>query len=117
MEHRRWIGDDFYFVFALVDFLDDDPIDQLLDRAGACTGWHAGRDPQRARLPLRLRHDDAAAFLGGAAGRQCGGRLARPVPVPRPGDRIEIDGDAFLIQGEPVRDRERLVWTVNLRPA
>ena len=39
------------------------------------------------------------------------------VTNPRPGDRIEIDGDAFLIQGEPVRDRERLVWTVDLRPA
>jgi len=39
------------------------------------------------------------------------------VPQPRPGDRIEIDGEAFLIQGEPVRDRERLVWTVDLRPA
>lgn len=39
------------------------------------------------------------------------------VPAPRPGDRIEIDGDAFLIQGEPARDRERLVWTVDLRPA
>ena len=39
------------------------------------------------------------------------------VPAPRPGDRIEIDSDAFLIQGEPVRDRERLVWTVDLRPA
>lgn len=36
---------------------------------------------------------------------------------PRPGDRVEIDGDAFLVQGEPVRDRERLVWTVDLRPA
>jgi len=39
------------------------------------------------------------------------------VPNPRPGDRIEIDGEAFLIQSEPVRDRERLVWTVDLRPA
>ena len=39
------------------------------------------------------------------------------VPNPRTGDRLEIDGDAFLIQGEPVRDRERLVWTVDLRPA
>jgi hypothetical protein len=39
------------------------------------------------------------------------------VPVPRPDDRIEIDAEAFLIQGEPVRDRERLVWTVDLRPA
>lgn len=37
------------------------------------------------------------------------------VPAPRPGDRLEIDGEAFLIQGEPVRDRERLVWTVDLR--
>lgn len=39
------------------------------------------------------------------------------VPAPRPGDRIEIDGDAFLVQGEPVRDRERLIWTLDLRPA
>ena len=39
------------------------------------------------------------------------------VPNPRPGDRIEIDGDAFLMQGEPVRDHERLVWTIDLRPA
>ena len=39
------------------------------------------------------------------------------VADPRPGDRIEIDGEAFLIQGEPVRDRERLFWTVDLRPA
>ncbi|MCE8512293.1 hypothetical protein KBY22_06285 [Ruegeria pomeroyi] len=43
-------------------------------------------------------------------------RLAE-VPSPRPGDRIEIDGEPFLVQGEPVRDRERLIWTVELRPA
>lgn len=42
---------------------------------------------------------------------------AAEVPAPRPGDRLEMNGDAFLIQGEPVRDRERLVWTVDLRPA
>jgi len=39
------------------------------------------------------------------------------VATPRPGDRVEIDGEAFIIQGEPVRDRERLIWTVDLRPA
>jgi hypothetical protein len=39
------------------------------------------------------------------------------VPNPRPGDRIEIDGEGYLIQGEPVRDRERLVWTLTLHPA
>ena len=39
------------------------------------------------------------------------------VPAPRPGDRIEIAGEAFLIQGEPVRDRERLIWSLDLRPS
>lgn len=39
------------------------------------------------------------------------------VAEPRPGDRIEIAGEAFLVQGEPQRDRERLVWAVDLRPA
>ena len=39
------------------------------------------------------------------------------VANPRSGDRIEINAEAFLIQGEPVRDRARLVWTVDLRPA
>ena len=39
------------------------------------------------------------------------------VPSPRPGDRLELDGEAFLVQGEPTRDRERLIWTLNLRPA
>ncbi len=39
------------------------------------------------------------------------------VPAPRPCDRIEIDGDAFFIQGEPVRDCEKLVRAFDLRPA
>ncbi|WP_420394658.1 head-tail joining protein [Acuticoccus sp.] len=39
------------------------------------------------------------------------------VAEPRPGDAFEIDGEAFVIQGEPIRDRERLVWTVELRRA
>ena len=36
---------------------------------------------------------------------------------PRPGDRLEIDGEAFLIQGEPTRDAERLIWTIDVHPA
>jgi len=38
------------------------------------------------------------------------------VAHPRPGDRIVIDGEAFVVQGEPMRDRERLVWTIEARP-
>jgi hypothetical protein len=37
-------------------------------------------------------------------------------PNPRPGARIAINGAAFLVRGEPVRDCERLVWPVDLRP-
>jgi hypothetical protein len=33
----------------------------------------------------------------------------------RPGDRLVLDGDTFVVQGEPVRDRERLVWTIDTR--
>jgi hypothetical protein len=39
------------------------------------------------------------------------------LPDPRPGDLIVIGADSFTIQGEPVRDRERLVWTLDLRPS
>jgi len=39
------------------------------------------------------------------------------VATPRPGDRMEIGGEAFLIQGEPVRDAERLIWTIDAHPA
>jgi hypothetical protein len=39
------------------------------------------------------------------------------VTAPRPGDRVVLNGEVFAIQGEPVRDRERLVWTLEVRPA
>jgi len=36
---------------------------------------------------------------------------------PKPGDGISIGADNFVIQGEPKRDRDRLLWTVELVPA
>ncbi len=39
------------------------------------------------------------------------------LPDPRPGDLIVIGTDSFTIQGEPIRDRERLIWTLDLRPS
>ena len=38
------------------------------------------------------------------------------VAAPRPGDRIVIDGAVYIVQGEPLRDRERLIWTTDVRP-
>ena len=39
------------------------------------------------------------------------------LPDPRPGDLIVIGADSFTIQGEPVRDREHLIWSLDLRPS
>ncbi len=39
------------------------------------------------------------------------------VANPRPGDRLVLGAEGFVVQGEPVRDRERLVWTLDTRPA
>ena len=36
---------------------------------------------------------------------------------PRPGDRLVLADESFEVQGEPVRDRERLIWTLDTRPA
>lgn len=38
------------------------------------------------------------------------------VATPRPDDRIVVDAAAYIVQGEPVRDRERLVWMIDTRP-
>lgn len=38
------------------------------------------------------------------------------VAEPRPGDRIEIDGDLFVVRGEPRRDSERLIWRIEAIP-
>jgi len=36
------------------------------------------------------------------------------VPDPASGDVLVIDGDNFTVQGEPARDPERLVWTLDV---
>ena len=43
---------------------------------------------------------------------------ASEVASPRPGDQLTVAGDTFLIQGEPERrDPDRLVWSLDVRPA
>jgi len=39
------------------------------------------------------------------------------VAAPRPGDRLTVDGSEYVVQGEPVRDPERLIWTLETYPA
>ena len=43
---------------------------------------------------------------------------ASEVASPRPGDQLTIDGQTFIVQGAPERrDPDRLVWTLDTRPA
>jgi hypothetical protein len=40
------------------------------------------------------------------------------VASPRSGDQLTVDGEGYIVQGEPERrDPDRLVWTVDVRPA
>jgi hypothetical protein len=39
------------------------------------------------------------------------------LPYPKADEQILWGEDTYLIQGEPVRDRERLIWTVTATPA
>lgn len=38
------------------------------------------------------------------------------VPEPATGDKLVFDGNTYVVQSEPIADRERLVWTLNVRP-
>jgi hypothetical protein len=37
------------------------------------------------------------------------------VAAPAEGDTIEMNGTIYVIQGEPIRDAERLIWTIEAR--
>jgi hypothetical protein len=43
---------------------------------------------------------------------------ASEVASPRHADQLALDGETFLVQGEPGRrDPDRLVWSLDVRPA
>lgn len=39
------------------------------------------------------------------------------LPDPCAGDLIVVGTESFTVQGEPVRDSERLIWRLDLRPS
>jgi hypothetical protein len=44
-------------------------------------------------------------------------RSSFDVPEPAVGDQVTVGGDTYIVQSEPKVDRERLVWTLDVRPA
>lgn len=79
--------------------------------------WQGG-DGETASVRVMRRQPDEVTGFGGARVWSETSRIdvrVSEVPSPRPGDRVVIEGEVFEVQGEPLRDRERLVWTVDLR--
>ena len=98
---------------GLVDRLFADP------SLGRDASWEpAVGEPVAVRVVAR-RADAITEFGGGRLWSETTRFDLRVAEVanPRPGDRIVVAGEAFVVQGEPVRDRERLVWTLNVRPS
>ena len=78
-----------------------------------------GADPG---MPVRviLRRPDRISEFGETrivAGTVVVDVRVSEVATPAESDTIEADGIVYVIQGEPIRDAERLVWTVETRPA
>ena len=42
--------------------------------------------------------------------------LSRDVSDPQAGDRFTVDGQTYQVVGEPMADRDRLVWTLTGAP-
>jgi|AMFO01.1.fsa_nt_gi hypothetical protein len=79
------------------------------------TWYPAGGAPQPIRV-IRKAPDEVTSF--GAAQILSETTLVdvrtSEMLDPKPGDGISIGADNFTIQGEPKRDRDRLLWTLEL---
>ena len=82
--------------------------------------WFAGATgPGVAVRVIRKSPDEVTPFGAGRILSETTLLDARATDVPSPaaGDLIRIGLEGFILQGEPNLDRERLIWTLNTRPA
>ena len=82
--------------------------------------WHRDCEGQFTRIRIIMRRSDEVTAFGAA--RLVSETLrfdvrARELPAPLPDEQILLGEETFLIQGEPIRDRERLIWTIEATPA
>ena len=82
-------------------------------------GWlTGGAEPAVPIRLIRKAPDEVTGFGGTRVWSETirADVMISQVAEPAPGDRVMIGPDIFEVQGEPVRDRERLIWTLDLRP-
>ncbi|WP_324752571.1 head-tail joining protein [Roseovarius sp. Pro17] len=82
--------------------------------------WISGTTSEESSIRVIRRAPDRITEFGAA--RLMSDTMVLDVRVcdladPRTGDLIVIGTDSFTIQGEPVRDSDRLIWTLDLRPS
>jgi len=82
--------------------------------------WREGGIGRPVAVRVILRQPDRIGRLGETriitATAMIDVRTAE-IPELAAGDSFDIGNDVYLVQGEPVRDSERLVWTAELRDA
>ena len=82
--------------------------------------WHRDSEGQFSRIRIIPRRSDDVTTFGAARLVSETMRFdvrVSELPAPRPNEQILLGEETFLIQGEPIRDRERLVWTIEATPA
>jgi hypothetical protein len=82
--------------------------------------WYAGGVGTGTSVHVIKRAPDTVTGFGAA--RLLSDTMMIDVRVPdipalAEGDEFDVAGTRYAVQGEPVRDRERLVWTAELVPA
>lgn len=82
--------------------------------------WHRDSEGQFTRIRIIMRRSDEVTAFGAA--RLVSETLRFDVrvselPAPLPDEQVLLGEETFLIQGEPIRDRERLIWTIEATPA
>ena len=82
--------------------------------------WHRDVAGRFTRARGILRRPDEITEFGSARLLSDTVRLdvrTAEIPDPQQDEQILIGDETFLIQGAPRRDRERLIWTIELTPA
>lgn len=82
--------------------------------------WRAGGGGDGVAVRVIARRPDRVAEFGETsihAETTIVDIRVNEAPTLAEGDTIEVDGEALIVQGEPLRDAERLVWTVDTRPS
>jgi len=81
--------------------------------------WRAGGAGEGTTVRVALQTPDQIGTFGGgrfvATGRLLACRVAEIADL-EAGDSFEFDGETFIVQGEPMRDGEGLIWNAEVRP-